>query len=205
MLCSRNLAWCSALSRIARMPPWMRGCNVLTRPSSISGKPVTSATSSTFNPASASDLRVPPVETSSTPKPASALANSTSPVLSLTLTSARRMVRKSMKQLPGAITSGKVHLMIDSIRGWIPRRDYAKEASAVTTHGGSDHGQGGRNQLHAQIGGARPLARHQQAFLGPELSQLFRRTRRHFWPGAAAAAACARHWLRHRLDEPLFR
>src|SRR5437879_2012474 len=78
------------------MPPWTRGCNVLTRPSSISGKPVMSLMSCTFSPASASVLRVPPVEISSTPKLAKSLANSTRPVLSLTLSKARRMVRGDM-------------------------------------------------------------------------------------------------------------
>ncbi len=42
-------------------------------------------------PASRSAFAVPPVETSSTPKPASARANSTRPVLSVTLSSARRI------------------------------------------------------------------------------------------------------------------
>ena len=42
-------------------------------------------------PASRSAFRVPPVETSSTPKPASVFANSTRPVLSVTLSRARRM------------------------------------------------------------------------------------------------------------------
>ncbi len=30
---------CSGSSRLARIPPWIRGCSVFTRPSSISGKP----------------------------------------------------------------------------------------------------------------------------------------------------------------------
>ena len=50
-------AACSALSRIASRPPWTFGCRVLTRPSIISGKPVSSATSLTARPASASALR----------------------------------------------------------------------------------------------------------------------------------------------------
>ena len=51
-----------------RSPPWTAGCSVFTRPSIISGKPVRSVTSRTGRPASASALRVPPVETSSTPR-----------------------------------------------------------------------------------------------------------------------------------------
>src|SRR5947208_13048297 len=62
----------------------MRGCSVFTRPSSISGKPVTSATSVTGSPASASSLAVPPVDSSLTPAPCSSRANSTMPVLSET-------------------------------------------------------------------------------------------------------------------------
>ena len=46
----------------------MRGCSVFTRPSSISGKPVTSATSVTARPASASSRAVPPVDSSRTPE-----------------------------------------------------------------------------------------------------------------------------------------
>ena len=61
-----------------------RGCSVLTRPSSISGKPVCSATSVTGSPASASSLAVPPVESSATPSACSARARSTTPVLSET-------------------------------------------------------------------------------------------------------------------------
>ena len=54
--------------RRARMPPWIAGCSVLTRPSIISGNPVTSETLTTGSPASASALAVPPVEMSSTPQ-----------------------------------------------------------------------------------------------------------------------------------------
>ncbi len=43
---------CSALDRSARIPPWIFGCRVLTRPPSISGEPVTSATSRWAMPAS---------------------------------------------------------------------------------------------------------------------------------------------------------
>ena len=46
------------------------GCSVFTRPSSISGKPVTSATSTTGTPDSRSSFAVPPVERISTPRAA---------------------------------------------------------------------------------------------------------------------------------------
>jgi hypothetical protein len=49
---------------------------------SISGKPVTLATSATGKPASAIALAEPPVETSATPRSTSARAKSTRPVLS---------------------------------------------------------------------------------------------------------------------------
>src|SRR6516162_2563650 len=42
---------------MASRPPWILGCSVFTRPSIISGKPVTSETSSTATPASASRCR----------------------------------------------------------------------------------------------------------------------------------------------------
>ena len=65
------------------------GCSVLTRPSIISGNPVTSEMPMTGSPAAASALAVPPVDTSSKPRPARAAAKATSPVLSETLRSAR--------------------------------------------------------------------------------------------------------------------
>jgi hypothetical protein len=68
-----SAAMCSGRSRRASRPPCMRGCRVLTRPSSISGKPVTSDTSVTGRPASASSLAVPPVDSRRTPWACSAL------------------------------------------------------------------------------------------------------------------------------------
>ncbi len=56
---------CSSRRRSASKPAWIRGCNVFTRPSSISGNPVTDATSVTGRPASRSVRAVPPVDTSS--------------------------------------------------------------------------------------------------------------------------------------------
>ena len=58
-----------------------RGCMVFTRPSSISGKPVTSSTSVTGTPASLSSLAVPPVEMSCTPRSVSPFANVSRPLL----------------------------------------------------------------------------------------------------------------------------
>src|SRR5690242_12171321 len=75
-------------SRRASSPPWIFGCSVLTRPSSISAKPVCAATSVTATPASASSFAVPPVERRRTPSVASARASSTTPVLSETEISA---------------------------------------------------------------------------------------------------------------------
>jgi hypothetical protein len=76
-------------SRRASRPPWIFGCSVFTRPSSISGKPVCSATSVDGTPCSASSLAVPPVESSSMPSACSARASSTTPVLSETDQSVR--------------------------------------------------------------------------------------------------------------------
>src|SRR4029453_6805173 len=80
---------CPVSVRRARIPPWMVGCSVLTRPSMISGKPVWSLTSITFSPASRNALAEPPVDRISTPCPASALPSSTRPSLSETEISAR--------------------------------------------------------------------------------------------------------------------
>src|ERR1035437_8121353 len=41
-------AMCSGTSRLASSPPWIMGCRVFKRPSSISGYPVYSATSETL-------------------------------------------------------------------------------------------------------------------------------------------------------------
>src|SRR5262245_11273331 len=66
----------------------MAGCSVFTRPSSISGKPVTVETEVTASPASMSMRAVPPVEINSKPRAASPRARSTIPVLSDTLSRA---------------------------------------------------------------------------------------------------------------------
>src|SRR5882757_8792927 len=66
----------------------MRGCSVLTRPSRISGKPVTCATSVTATPCSASSRAVPPVERILYFCRCRNSASSSTPVLSDTLISA---------------------------------------------------------------------------------------------------------------------
>ena len=95
MPCACIAAACSVLSRIASRPPCTFGCSVFTRPSIISGKPVSSATSVTLSPASASALAVPPVETSSMPCRRARGRNRPGPVLSDTESSARVMRRMS--------------------------------------------------------------------------------------------------------------
>src|SRR5271168_2447708 len=67
----------------------MAGCRVLTRPSRNSATPVTSATSVTGISAAARICAEPPVEIIVTPRAASAPANATIPLLSLTEISAR--------------------------------------------------------------------------------------------------------------------
>src|SRR6185295_3646198 len=98
MPCCFSAAMCAGTSRRASRPPWILGCSVFTRPSSISGKPVWSATSVTGRPASASSLAVPPVDSSRTPSPCSSRASSRTPVLSETERSAVR-VMASLDQL----------------------------------------------------------------------------------------------------------
>src|ERR1051325_8775952 len=76
-------------SRRASSPPWILGCSVFTRPSSISGKPVCAETSVTGTPSFDRSCAVPPVERSCTPSAASPRPSSTKPDLSETLSSAR--------------------------------------------------------------------------------------------------------------------
>jgi len=72
------------------MPPWIFGWRVFTRPSIISGNPVTSATLVTGRPAAAIAVAVPPVEMSWNPCPSTRLrAKASRPVLSETLRIAR--------------------------------------------------------------------------------------------------------------------
>ena len=80
----------SARRRSASRPAWTRGWSVFTRPSSISGKPVTAATSVTGRPASRSARAVPPVLTSSKPRATRPRPRSARPALSETESSARR-------------------------------------------------------------------------------------------------------------------
>src|SRR3954447_10306633 len=100
MSCSFSGATWSGLSRTARTPAAIFGLIVLTRPSSISGKPVRSSIARVSIPASARCLAVPPVDTISTPSCTRQRAKSAMPVLSETVTSAR-LTRTS----PGAVTS----------------------------------------------------------------------------------------------------
>ena len=72
MPCVSRSARCDSLPRSASRPPWIFGCSVFTRPSSISGEPVTSSTRVTGMPASASAADVLPDDTSSTPSSCSA-------------------------------------------------------------------------------------------------------------------------------------
>src|ERR1700761_7638521 len=88
MLCSRITA--SSVPRRPSRPPWIFGCRVVTAPPMISGKPVCSATSLTGIPWLVNSLAVPPVDNSSMPRSFSSRANSTIPVLSETLSNARR-------------------------------------------------------------------------------------------------------------------
>src|SRR6266536_4921955 len=85
---SSSPAWTGS-PRIARMPAWISGWSVLTRPPRISGKLVSSWRLLTATPFSRSSASVPPVEYTSTPRSTSPRVKSTTPVLSNTLISAR--------------------------------------------------------------------------------------------------------------------
>ncbi|CKM14169.1 Uncharacterised protein [Streptococcus pneumoniae] len=76
-------------SRRARSPPWIFGWRVFTRPSIISGKPVTSSIAMVSTPALSRATLVPPVEIISQPSFLSSWANSTMPALSETLIKTR--------------------------------------------------------------------------------------------------------------------
>jgi len=94
---------CAGLSRSARIPPWIFGLSVFTRPSSISGKPVYSSMSRTGIFFSFNSFAVPPEAYSSTPSRETPFANSTTPVLSDTLKIARwilAMVRFPLASFP---------------------------------------------------------------------------------------------------------
>src|ERR1044072_932130 len=110
MSCAAMAAACSELSRTARIPPWTLGWSVFTRPSIISGKPVRPAPSRASSPASRKARAVPPVETSSTPCPASARPNSTSPVLSETERRARAIFTSDIVILRWSCSGGSLEL-----------------------------------------------------------------------------------------------
>src|ERR1035441_7568155 len=86
--CSSSARMWSGRSLRARMPAWTAGCSVFTRPSSISGAPVTSLTWRTGRPASPMARAVLPVAMSSTPASWRPRARSMRPDLSLTPRSA---------------------------------------------------------------------------------------------------------------------
>src|SRR5690349_8694494 len=92
---------CAGMSRRPSSAPCTAGCRVLTRPSSSSGKPVTSSTVVTAMPAVRSAVAVPPVEMISHPSWVSPCAKATMPRLSLTEISARGMTDESRGGLHG--------------------------------------------------------------------------------------------------------
>ena len=102
-LASRS-ARCSGLERSARIPPWILGWRVLTRPPSISGDPVTSATSVCAMPASLSLAAVLPLATSSHPRSDRPWASSTRP--SLSYTDSRALTTSSPRPLLFSDSSG---------------------------------------------------------------------------------------------------
>ena len=72
----------------AKIPPWIAGCRVFTRPPSISGAPVTSDTSLTGKLASRSVLAEPPLATNLKPSELRVRANSMRPSFLETLRTA---------------------------------------------------------------------------------------------------------------------
>ena len=96
---------CASRRRSASTPAWIPGWSVFTRPSRISGKPVTALTSVTGSPDSRNARAVPPVETSSKPRSTNPRPSSASPDLSLTDSRARRGVGNARS---AAVTSTMV-------------------------------------------------------------------------------------------------
>src|SRR5262245_26683194 len=116
MPCSAIAATCSSLSLRPSSAPCTLGCSVLTRPSIISGNPVTWDTSSTLTPEERRRLAVPPVERISTSSDARPRANSTTPVLSETEISARRTFIGASSLLPGTARGAAapaLHVRVD--------------------------------------------------------------------------------------------
>ena len=97
--CASCAPW-AGWRRSASSPACTLGCSVFTRPSSVSGNPVSCSTRVTGAPAASIAAAVDPVETISTPASCSARASSGNPVLSYTLTSARRIGRRLMGWSP---------------------------------------------------------------------------------------------------------
>ncbi len=121
--CSAALRWLSNSLR-ANRPPWTRGCSVFKRPSIISGNPVRSSMARTVNPAASKARAVPPVETSSTPRSASAVAKGTMSVLSLTDRRARRTATKSV----GFCT---VQIVVSFVWSGQPHRTFQRKPPVV--------------------------------------------------------------------------
>ena len=96
-ICRTSSSWSSR----PRMPPWICGCSVLTRPPMISGWPVTSSTETTSMPQPRSASAVPPVEMIVTPSATSRRAKSWRPVLSETEISARVTLTRPPRERSG--------------------------------------------------------------------------------------------------------
>src|SRR5216684_2382745 len=111
------------------MAPCTFGCSVFTRPPSISGQPVSSATSRTGIPASRNSRAVPPVEIISIPRAASSRVNSATPVLSYTLISARSIAKREPPEREG--------LASVSVRGKFRKRPGGKKEDTASVRDAS--------------------------------------------------------------------
>ena len=87
------------------MPPCTMGWSVFTRPSSISGQPVTVSSGVTARPLSFKIFAVPPVEISSVPSSVRARANSTRPSFFVT---ERRALWTWKREDPGVTIGASV-------------------------------------------------------------------------------------------------
>src|SRR6185437_5449521 len=160
MPCSCICAKCSGLSRRPRMPPWICGTSVLTRPSRISGKPVCADTSVTATAASRNAWADPPVDRISTPRAVSACAKGTKPDLSETEIRARRMGTISVMAAPDVSYAGGIDLEAEQVQRPADNPAFVVKIECPhaprPAHSGAQHGVDGkpgegarqRQQLH---------------------------------------------------------
>mmetsp|Transcript_10156 Transcript_10156/g.17689 ORF Transcript_10156/g.17689 Transcript_10156/m.17689 type:complete len:214 (-) Transcript_10156:106-747(-) len=138
ILCAAIAVICSSLSRTARIPPCTAGCRVFTRPSNISGKPVTSSTLAQGTPICWIVVAVPPVLMISQPCDSSPFTSSSRLVLSDTEMSARLEASMTMRA-PRCESAQRSEVMLGEkeLKDWLPllKVDAALKACTAASTG----------------------------------------------------------------------